>query len=70
MLNSGTYNNNRYVPVQTERSTSTRKNIRFNNELLSLIDASRGSQPFGSWVQEACKEKIKAKISNNKVTGR
>ena len=53
--------------MQQERTTSTRKNIRFNNELVALIEAAKGSTPFGTWVQDACKEKIEG---NNKVTGK
>ena len=40
------------------RTTSTRKIIRYNNELLALIDEARGSESFSSWVQSACKKKL------------
>jgi hypothetical protein len=49
----------RCIPVQdklkTDRQNSTRKIIRFNDELLSLINDKRGSMPFGTWVQDVCK---------------
>jgi len=40
------------------RTTSTRKIIRYNNELLALIEDVRGDETFSSWVQSACKEKL------------
>lgn len=44
---------------KVERSTSTRKNIRWNNELLKEIEQARGDQPFSVWVVDACKSKLK-----------
>jgi hypothetical protein len=40
------------------RTTSTRKNIRFDNELLTLIEAKSGDKSFSAWVQNACREKL------------
>lgn len=42
-----------------ERTTSTRKNIRFNNDLLKSIESALGGQSFSAWVQDACKMKLK-----------
>lgn len=41
--------------LKTDRQNSTRKIIRFNDELLALINDKRGSIPFGTWVQDVCK---------------
>lgn len=49
------------------RTTSTRKNIRFDNELLALIDSDLNGAAFSAWVQDACNEKLQG---NNKVTGK
>ncbi len=46
---------------QDNRATSTRKNIRFNNELLVMIDKARGNKAFGTWIQDLCKNKVKMK---------
>jgi hypothetical protein len=45
-----------------ERSGSTRKQIRFEDELLSLIekDRSKTNQPFSEWVKDACERKLKS----------
>jgi len=40
------------------RTTSTRKNIRFDNELLAQINLSLGGMAFSAWVQNACKTKL------------
>jgi hypothetical protein len=42
------------------RTTSTRKNIRFNNDLLESVESAKGSQSFAMWVQDACRDKLKA----------
>lgn len=52
---------------KTDRKNSTRKIIRFQDELLALIDQERGSESFSAWVQDACREKLQG---NNKVTGK
>lgn len=49
------------------RTTSTRKNIRFDNDLLSLIDNSIIDISFSAWVQDACRFKLE---SVTKVTGK
>ncbi len=41
--------------MQDNRATSTRKNIRFDNELLAKIESKLGGKPFGTWVQEVCR---------------
>lgn len=41
------------------RTTSTRKIIRWPNELLKEIEQARGDQPFSVWVVDACKSKLK-----------
>jgi len=47
------------IEKKVERSTSTRKNIRWNNELLAQVDEARGEESFSSWVQRMCKEKLR-----------
>jgi hypothetical protein len=42
-----------------ERSGSTRKQIRFEDELVNKIDADRDAQPFSEWVKDACEKKLK-----------
>ncbi len=44
--------------MKDERATSTRKNIRFDNELLKEIKANLKGESFSSWVQAACKEMV------------
>jgi len=44
-----------------ERSGSTKKNIRFEDELIEEINKAVGPRQFSSWVKEACWEKL-AKI--------
>jgi hypothetical protein len=46
------------IEKKVERSTSTRKNIRWNNELLAQVDEARGDESFSSWVQSACRDKL------------
>jgi|TARA_R110000737_G_scaffold48805_1_gene69387 hypothetical protein len=48
---------------QSNSNSSTRKNIRFENELLAKIDAARGSKPFGTWVQEVCSQAVHTPVS-------
>ena len=57
-----------YVPMQDknkksfERLGSTRKQIRFEDDLLSKIDEDRAktNQAFSEWVKDACKQKLKS----------
>lgn len=46
-----------------ERSGSTRKQIRFEDQLLADIEKHRLSSglSFAAWVKTACKEKLKPK---------
>ena len=44
-----------------ERKGSTRKNIRFDDELLDKIETNRQStsETFSEWVKDACRSKLK-----------
>ncbi|HCT4274604.1 YlcI/YnfO family protein [Kluyvera georgiana] len=42
-----------------DRSSSTAKNIRFEDELLEQINTAAGSGQFSSWVKDACREKLR-----------
>ncbi|MFD3223918.1 YlcI/YnfO family protein [Rahnella aceris] len=42
-----------------ERSGSTKKNIRFEDDLLKQIDDAAGQGKFSSWVKDACREKLR-----------
>ncbi|MCU6336137.1 YlcI/YnfO family protein [Enterobacter quasiroggenkampii] len=42
-----------------ERSGSTKKNIRFEDELLKQINLVAGPSNFSAWVKEACREKLR-----------
>ena len=42
-----------------DRSGSTAKNIRFEDELLKQIDNAAGKGQFSSWVKDACREKLR-----------
>lgn len=68
---SGTYQTNItkwYVPMQDknkksfERLGSTRKQIRFEDDLLFKIDEDRTktNQAFSEWVKDACERKLKS----------
>ena len=55
-----------YIPMQEkklkrdfDRSSSTAKNIRFEDELLEQINNAAGPGQFSSWVKEACREKLR-----------
>ncbi|AUX92717.1 YlcI/YnfO family protein [Mixta gaviniae] len=41
-----------------ERSTSTRKNIRIEDDLLRAINAVAGTGKFSAWVKEACRQRL------------
>ncbi|GKQ11469.1 TPA: DUF3950 domain-containing protein [Klebsiella quasipneumoniae subsp. similipneumoniae] len=41
-----------------DRSGSTMKHIRFEDDLLEQINAAAGKGQFSSWVKEACREKL------------
>ena len=45
-----------------ERKGSTRKNIRFEDELLNQIETDRQStsETFSEWVKDACNKKLKS----------
>ncbi|MGO4894216.1 hypothetical protein [Flavobacterium sp. W21_SRS_FM6] len=45
-------------PRSDKRTTSTKKNMRFENDLVEQIDADRKEQPFAEWVKDACKKKL------------
>jgi hypothetical protein len=45
-------------PRSDKRTTSTKKNMRFENDLVEEIDADRKEQPFAEWVKDACKKKL------------
>ncbi|HBB6760295.1 TPA: DUF3950 domain-containing protein [Citrobacter amalonaticus] len=49
-----------------ERSGSTKKNIRFEDDLLEQINAVAGTGNFSSWVKEACREKLQRLKSTRK----
>lgn len=44
-----------------ERKGSTRKNIRFEDNLVEQIDSDRQStnESFAAWVKDACHKKLK-----------
>ena len=44
---------------KTNSNSSTRKGIRFDNELLKAIDKKRGGKPLGTWVQDVCAQHLK-----------
>ncbi|BCH46220.1 hypothetical protein KAM260_41110 [Klebsiella pneumoniae] len=41
-----------------DRSGSTMKHIRFEDDLLEQINAAAGKGQFSSWVKESCREKL------------
>ncbi|EFC1954660.1 TPA: YlcI/YnfO family protein [Escherichia coli] len=43
-----------------DRSGSTMKHIRFEDELLSQINTAAGQGQFSAWVKDACREKLRA----------
>lgn len=56
----------RVVPTMQEkkkpnfdRSKSTTKNIRFEDELLEQIEKAAGKGNFSKWVKDACKDRLK-----------
>lgn len=42
-----------------DRSGSTMKHIRFEDELLEQINDAGGKGNFSSWVKDACREKLR-----------
>ncbi|HID4134410.1 TPA: YlcI/YnfO family protein [Pluralibacter gergoviae] len=42
-----------------ERSGSTKKNIRFEDDLLEEINKAAGAGNFSSWVKDACRDKLR-----------
>ena len=47
-------NNSKNVPRSDKRTTSTKKNMRFEKDLIEKIDSVRGDQSFSQWVKAAC----------------
>lgn len=45
--------------LKHDRSGSTRKIIRFEDELLEQIDSIAGEGNFSAWVKAACREKLR-----------
>ncbi|MEI9715888.1 YlcI/YnfO family protein [Moellerella wisconsensis] len=41
-----------------DRSNSTRRTIRFDDDLLEQIDSVIGDEPFSSWVKTACRNEL------------
>ncbi|HIG8798085.1 TPA: DUF3950 domain-containing protein [Raoultella terrigena] len=41
-----------------DRSSSTAKNIRFEDELLLLIEEAAGPGQFSAWVKDACRQRL------------
>ncbi|EOF9299148.1 YlcI/YnfO family protein [Enterobacter bugandensis] len=41
-----------------DRTKSTMKNIRFEDELLEQIEKAAGKGNFSKWVKEACKARL------------
>ncbi|MBV7404879.1 YlcI/YnfO family protein [Enterobacter sp. ENT03] len=41
-----------------DRTKSTMKNIRFEDELLEQIEKAAGKGNFSKWVKEACKMRL------------
>lgn len=48
------------------RLNSTMKNIRFEDELLDLIEKRSGKGNFSSWVKQACIQRIELERSATK----
>lgn len=48
-----------------ERSGSTRKQIRFDDDLVEAIDSDRSNQPFSEWVKDACLTKLSKTVKND-----
>ncbi|EOG1817896.1 YlcI/YnfO family protein [Enterobacter hormaechei] len=44
-----------------DRTKSTMKNIRFEDELLEQIEKAAGKGNFSKWVKEACEMRLKHK---------
>ena len=47
-------NNSKNVPRSDKRTTSTKKNMRFEKDLIEKIESVRGDQSFSQWVKAAC----------------
>jgi hypothetical protein len=50
-----------------DRSGSTMKHIRFEDDLLEQINAAAGKGQFSSWVKEACRENYNRAVSSQKA---
>lgn len=46
-----------------KNNQSTSKPIRFKNDLIKNIDLLRGDESFAAWVQDACKQKVLAEMT-------
>lgn len=59
-LTGGTYQCKKKIKKSFERSGSTRKQIRFEDELLIKIEADRSKtgEAFSEWVKDACQQKL------------
>ncbi|EMI3955607.1 MULTISPECIES: YlcI/YnfO family protein [Enterobacter cloacae complex] len=44
-----------------DRTKSTMKNIRFEDELLEQIEKAAGKGKFSKWVKEACQMRLSGK---------
>ncbi|MEG9742612.1 YlcI/YnfO family protein [Enterobacter roggenkampii] len=42
-----------------DRSGSTMKHIRFEDELLEQINGAAGKGNFSSWVKDACRQRLR-----------
>ncbi|TXU05571.1 DUF3950 domain-containing protein [Enterobacter hormaechei] len=53
-----------------DRTKSTMKNIRFEDELLEQIEKAAGKGNFSKWVKEACKQQLLLNSFNRKNNGK
>jgi len=49
-----------------DRTKSTMKNIRFEDELLAQIEKAAGKGNFSKWVKEACRTKLNRNCNDEK----
>lgn len=56
--------------MSNQRSTSEAKLIRFENDLLALIDQDVNGGNFSAWVKDACREKLDKKVNYSKQNQR
>lgn len=48
-----------------DRTKSTMKNIRFEDDLLEQIDKAAGKGNFSKWVKEACRARLQNDFNQN-----